>query len=302
MAAWRFNGGTVSEPGEAEYVEGREVSADLFSVLGISVLRGHVQGSDITQARFRFDVGAGFDQHLRHFQVILQLPGYDEQVLRENIQMKFFPRATGNSLIIAVTTTFVVTSLGTDAAYSLSRFVRPRTRKWVMFGLLVSRMLPLISVLIPIYMVLLASGLLDTLVGLIIVYSGLLLPFAIWIFEGLFRQFPRELEEAAIIDGASPFAVFTKVVLPLSWNGLFATGVFVFISTWSDFIVGFIMTNTEKAYPVSVVIARNMSSWHEPDWGVLNAAGVFAAIIPVVLAFVLRRLVARGRLAGALKG
>jgi multiple sugar transport system permease protein len=238
----------------------------------------------------------------RHFQVVLQLPGYDENVLRENMQMKFYPRATLNSLIIAISTTLIATVLGAVSAYSLSRFVGPRIRKWVMLGLLVSRMLPLISVLIPIYMMLLATGLLDTLVGLIVVYSGLLLPFAIWIFEGFFRSFPRELEEAATIDGASPFAIFTKVVLPLSWNGLFATGLFVFISTWSDFVVGFIMTNTEKAYPISVVIARNMSSWRDPDWGVLNAAGVFAAIIPVALAFVLRGLVARGRLAGALKG
>lgn len=215
--------------------------------------------------------------------------------------MKFYPRALANSLIIAISTTVIATTLGAVSAYSLSRFVGRRTRKWVMLALLVSRMLPLISVLIPIYMLLLATGLLDTLTGLIAVYSGLLLPFAIWISEGFFRSFPRELEEAAIIDGASPFAVFTRIVLPLSWNGLFAAGLFVFISTWSDFIVGFIMTNTEHAYPVSVVIARNMSSWHDPDWGVMNASGVIAAVMPVALAFLLRGLVASGRLAGAVK-
>ena len=237
-----------------------------------------------------------------HFRVILQLPGFDTQMLRQNIELKFFPKAMGNSIIIATVSTLVATFLGAVSAYSLCRFVQSRTRKWVMLGLLVSRMLPLISILIPIYMMLLASGLLDSITGLIIVYSGLLLPFVIWILEGFYRQFPIELEEAAVIDGASKFEVFRKVVMPLSWNGLFAAGVFVFISVWSDFMVGFIMTNTERAYTLSVVVARNLSSWREPDWGVLNAAGVVAALVPITLAFVLRGLVAGGRLAGALKG
>ena len=160
-------------------------------------------------------------------------------------------------------------------------------------------MLPVISVLIPIYLVLLKAGLLDTLAGLILVYSGLLLPFAIWILEAFFRQFPRDLEEAATIDGAAPFVVFTRVVMPLSWNALFAAGAFVFITTWSDFIVGFIMTSTERAYPLSVVLARNMSVWREPDWGIMNAAGLFAAMIPVALAFLLLTPVADRRAGSA---
>ena len=238
----------------------------------------------------------------RHFRVILQLPGYDEAALRENIHFKFYRRATGNSLVIATATMLVATLLGSVVAYSISRFLRPRARWWVLLGLLVSRMLPVVAVLIPIYLILLRAGLLDSLPGLVLVYSGLLLPFAIWILEAFFRSFPRDLEEAATIDGATPFVVFVRVVMPLSWNAVFAAGAFVFIATWSDFIVGFIMTSTERAYPLSVVIARNMTVWREPDWGILNAAGLFAALIPVVMAFLLRGLVARGRLAGAMKG
>lgn len=238
----------------------------------------------------------------RHFRVILQLPGYDEAALRENIHFKFYRRATGNSLVIATTTMLVATLLGSVVAYSISRFLGPRARWWVLLGLLISRMLPVVAVLIPIYLILLRAGLLDSLLGLVIVYSGLLLPFAIWILEAFFRSFPRDLEEAATIDGATPFAVFLRVVMPLSWNAVFAAGAFVFIATWSDFIVGFIMTSTERAYPISVVIARNMTVWREPDWGILNAAGLFAALIPVVMAFLLRGLVVRGRLAGAMKG
>lgn len=239
---------------------------------------------------------------LQHFFVILQLPGYRADVLRENIHFKFYRRATGNSFVLATVTTLASTALAAVFAYSISRFVGPRVRTWVLLGLLVSRMLPLISVLIPIYVMLLQVGLLDSLAGLTLVYCGLLLPFAIWILEGFFRAFPRDLEEAATIDGAAPFAIFTRIVVPLSWNGIFAAGAFVFISTWSDFIVGFIMTSSERAYPLSVVVARSMSVWREPDWGILNAAGLFAALIPVVVAFLLRGLVMRGRLAGALKG
>jgi ABC-type glycerol-3-phosphate transport system permease component len=239
---------------------------------------------------------------LEHFRVILQLPGYRADVLRENIHFKFYRRATGNSFLLATVTTLVSTALAAVFAYSITRFVGPRLRRWVLLALLVTRMLPLIAVLIPIYLMLLLAGLLDSLAGLTLVYCGLLLPFAIWILEGFFRGFPRDLEEAATIDGASPFAVFTRIVVPLSWNGIFAAGAFVFISTWSDFIVGFIMTSTERAYPLSVVVARSMSMWREPDWGILNAAGLFAALIPVLVAFLLRGLVMRGRLAGALKG
>lgn len=242
------------------------------------------------------------DPTLEHFRVILQLPGYRRDVLRENIHFKFYRRATGNSFVLATATTLVSTALAAAFAYSITRFASARVRRWVLLGLLVSRMLPLISVLIPIYVMLLLAGLLDSLVGLTIVYCGLLLPFAIWILEGFFRTFPRDLEEAATIDGATPFAIFARIVVPLSWNGIFAAGAFVFISTWSDFIVGFIMTSTERAYPLSVVVARSMSMWREPDWGILNAAGLFAALIPVVVAFLLRGLVMRGRLAGALKG
>ena len=237
-----------------------------------------------------------------HFRVILQLPGYDEDVLRENIHFQFYRRATFNSFVISLSTMLIATLLGSVFAYWISRYVRANVRRFVLLALLLSRMLPLISVLIPIYVMLLLTGMLDTLAGLIIVYSGLLLPFAIWILEGFYRHFPRDLEEAATIDGASPFGVFIRIVIPLSWNGFFATGAFVFISTWSDFIVGFIMTSTERAYPLSVVIARNMSVWREPDWGILNAAGLFAALIPVAMAFMLRRLVMRGRFAGAVKG
>ncbi len=237
-----------------------------------------------------------------HYRTLFQLPGSDRRVLDQNPQVRAFPRSLANSAIIAFGTVAICLTLGSLSAYSLSRFVRPRLRRWVLLGLLGTRMIPVISILIPVYLVLQALGLLNTLSGLILVYAGLLLPFVVWILEGFYRAFPVELEEAAAMDGCSPVRVFTRIVLPLSTNSLFAAGAFAFIGTWSDFIVGLVLTTSEAAWPISVVLAQSLNPITEPSWGLLNGAGLVAALIPATLAFVLRRTVMRGMLAGALKG
>src|SRR5207302_365948 len=141
-------------------------------------------------------------------------------------------------------------------------------------------------------------GLLNTLSGLVLVYSGLLLPFVIWILEGYYRDFPTEIEEAAAMDGCSPLRTFVSIVLPLSRNGLFAAAAFVFISVWSDFIVGLTLTSSEKAWPISVALAQALNPITEPNWGLLNAAGLVAALVPAILAFIFRGAVMCGLLSG----
>jgi multiple sugar transport system permease protein len=188
------------------------------------------------------------------------------------------------------------------SAYTLSRFVRRERQKLILLGLLATRMIPVVSILIPIYFALQRIGLLDTLSGLILVYSGLLLPFVIWILESYYRDFPVDLEEAAAIDGCSPLRAFTSIVLPLSRNGLFAAAAFVFISVWSDFIVGLTLTSSASAWPLSVAVAQALNPISEPNWGLLNAEGLVAALVPAVLAFMFRGAVMRGMLSGAVKG
>ena len=163
-------------------------------------------------------------------------------------------------------------------------------------------MIPVVSVLIPIYLGFQVLGMLNTLRGLVLVYTGLLLPFVIWILEGFYRGFPAELEEAAEMDGCSPLGVFLRIVVPLSANGLFATAAFVFISTWSDFIVGLVLTTSDAAWPISVALAQSLNPISEPSWGLMNGAGLVTALVPGVLAFLLRGAVMRGLLSGALKG
>jgi len=239
---------------------------------------------------------------LEHYRTLFQVPGGNRLVLDQNPHVRAFPRSFVNTLIIASGAVLICLTFGSVSAYSLSRFLGKRIRQWVLLSLLASRMVPVISVLIPIYLALQRVGMLNTLHGLILVYSALLLPFVIWILEGFFRSFPVELEEAAAIDGCSPFGVFSRVVLPLSANGLFAAGAFVLISTWSDFIVALVLTSSEVAWPISVVLAQSLNPITEPSWGLLNSAGLVTALVPAVLAFLLRGAVMRGMLSGALKG
>lgn len=237
-----------------------------------------------------------------HLRTLFQLPGANRTTLDQNPQFRAFPRSFLNSLMIASGSTIICVVLGSLAAYFLSRFVSRAGRRWTLLGLLASRMVPVVSVLIPIYFALQAAGLLNTIRGLIIVYAGLLLPFVIWILEGFFRTFPRQLEEAAAIDGCTPLGTFIRIVLPLSTNALFAAGAFAFISVWSDFIVGLALTTSDAAWPISVALAQALNPITEPSWGLLNSAGLVAALVPAVLAFLFRRAVIRGMLSGALKG
>ncbi len=237
-----------------------------------------------------------------HYRTLLRLPGGDRAEAEQNPQIQAFARALVNSLVLASATVAICLLFGSVSAYSLTRFVSARRRRVILFCLLGSRMLPVIVVLVPIYMGLQRLGLLDTLSGLILADAGLLLPFVIWILEGFYRSFPIELEEAAAIDGCSPTRIFARIVLPLSTNSLFAAGAFVFIAAWSDFIVALVLTASERAWPVSVVLAQSLNAITNPSWGLMNAAGLVTALVPAALALVFRGAVMRGLLGGALKG
>ncbi|HLJ61041.1 MAG TPA: carbohydrate ABC transporter permease [bacterium] len=237
-----------------------------------------------------------------HYRTLFQLRGADAREAEQNPQIRAFTRSFLNSLTLASVTVVICLVCGSVSAYSLTRFVRPGRRNVILFCLLGTRMLPVIAVLIPIYMGLQRVGLLDTLSGLILADAGLLLPFVIWILEGFYRTFPVELEEAAAIDGCSPTHIFTRIVLPLSSNSLFAAGAFVFIAAWSDFIVALVLTATERAWPLSVVLAQSLNAITNPSWGLMNSAGLMTAVVPALLAVIFRGAVMRGLLGGAVKG
>ena len=237
---------------------------------------------------------------LEHYATLFQTAGANAAALSQNPQVRAFPRSFANSLIIALATTVICVMFGSVSAYTLSRFVGRERQKLVLLGLLATRMIPVVSILIPIYFALQRLGLLDTLSGLILVYSGLLLPFVIWILEGYYRDFPHELEEAASIDGAGKLAFFFRMVLPLSLPGVITTGILAFVASWNQYLLPLFILNDEAAFTLPLGVQQFSSQYSEDTAKVLAFTSL--SMIPALIFFSLfeRRIV--GGLQGAVKG
>jgi multiple sugar transport system permease protein len=155
--------------------------------------------------------------------------------------------------------------------------------------------------MVPLFVTLRTLKLLNTLVGVIITLTGFLLPYTIWILQSFFASLPEELEDAARIDGCTRFGSFLRVVLPLSAPGMGAAGVIVFILSWNEFLIPFIVNTKAEVYPVPVLIATLVTDYHV--YYSLVCACILMGLLPsVALALLLQRYVTRGLLAGALKG
>jgi arabinogalactan oligomer/maltooligosaccharide transport system permease protein len=205
-----------------------------------------------------------------------------------------------NSIVVALLTTVVGVFLSCTAAYALSRFRFP-VRKASLSAFLVVQMFPATLLLIPLYVVLEKLGLLNSIAGLVLVYSTTAIPFCVWTLKGYFDSLPRELEEAARIDGASQWMIFRKIILPLARPGIAVTALFSFMTAWNEFIMAStFMTNQDK-YTLPVLIQQSVTE-HSANYG-LFAAGAVVTSIPVMVAFyVLQRYLVGGLTAGAVKG
>ena len=211
-----------------------------------------------------------------------------------------FMHAFRNSLIIAFTTTLLNLVIGSMAAYAIAR-LPGRWTKAFMYTNLASRMVPLMVLMIPLFVIMRHLKLLNTLSGIIIALTGFLLPYTIWILYSFFISLPAELEDAARVDGCSRFGTFLRIILPLSAPGIAAAGAIVFIFSWNEFFIPFVVTSKADVMPVPVLIASLISDWHV--YYTLASASVLLGVLPsVVLALLLQRYVVRGLTAGALKG
>ncbi|HLP65996.1 MAG TPA: carbohydrate ABC transporter permease [Rhizobium sp.] len=211
-----------------------------------------------------------------------------------------FPTFFKNSLIVSGATAAVVTVLASLSGYALSRFSF-RAKYWIVALMLLTQMFPLVMLVAPIFKILSPLGLTNSLTGLVIVYSAFNVPFATFLMQSFFDGIPKDLEEAAMIDGATQFVAFRQIILPLTLPGIAATLGFVFTAAWSEllFALMLISGNDAATFPVGLL---SFVSKFSVDFGQMMAAGVLA-LIPACLFFLLiQRYLVQGLTAGAVKG
>ncbi|MBH25761.1 MAG: ABC transporter [Myxococcales bacterium] len=211
-----------------------------------------------------------------------------------------FGRQLFNSLVISLSTTIVGIFMACTAAYAFSRFSFPGRRAGLMM-FLVSQMFPGTLMLIPLYVILDALGLLNQVLGLILVYSTTSIPFCVWMLKGYFDTIPRDLEESAIIDGASPFTTFWRIILPLARPAIAVTALFSFMTAWNEFILATTFMSTETSYTLPVTL-RNYVGEYSTYWGYFAAGAILVSIPVMALFFLLQKNLVGGLTAGAVKG
>lgn len=210
-----------------------------------------------------------------------------------------FPKSFANSLIVSVGSTAIAIILGVPGAYALSRMDMGRSNQ-LSIVILASRMAPPIAFTIPYFLAYRHIGLLDSRLGLIIIYLTFNLSLVVWLMRSFFDATPRALEEAAWIDGASLWQSFVKIILPLSGPGLAATAILCFLYSWNDFFFALILTRTEATTaPVAIVNFMNYEGW---AWGKIAAGGAMVMLPVLVFSFLVRRFLIQGMTAGAIKG
>ena len=206
------------------------------------------------------------------------------------------------SAIVSVGSTLCALVIGTLAAYALARFELPwRLNRHLSLWILSTRMFPAIVTAVPLFLMMRDLRLLNTRASLIIVYTAFNLPFVVWMMRGFFADLPRDLEEAALVDGDSRLGALVRVVLPLVAPGLAATAVFCLIISWNEFLFALVMTQTDAAMTLPVGIAGRVTQY-EIKWGVMSAAAAVALAPILVFALALQKYLVRGLSLGAVKG
>ncbi|MEE3045039.1 MAG: carbohydrate ABC transporter permease [Pseudomonadota bacterium] len=211
-----------------------------------------------------------------------------------------FPHYFLNSVIVAGTTAIVTTLVAALTGYAFSRFAF-RGKVIIVALMLITQMFPLVMLIAPIFKILAPLGLTDSLTGLIIVYTAFNVPFATFLMQSFFDGIPKDLEEAAMIDGNTRFEAFRAIILPLTLPGVAATLGFVFTAAWSELLFALMLVSSESASTFPVGLLSFVSKF-SVDFGQMMAAGVLA-LIPACLFFLLiQRYLVQGLTAGAVKG
>ena len=211
-----------------------------------------------------------------------------------------YPRWFVNTLMIALGTTLMSVTIATLAGYAMSRF-----RFWgrALYGntLLVVQMFPGVMLAIPLFLIFSRLRLVDTYWSLLITYMSFALAFAVWMLKGYFDAIPREIEEAALIDGASRIQVLWRIILPLSAPGITTVAVFAFLLAWNDFFFAYILLVKDTNYTLQMGLYSFIKQFHT-EWNYLMTASILTTLPVLVFFFGLQRFLVRGLIAGATKG
>ncbi|MBD3306457.1 ABC transporter permease subunit [candidate division KSB3 bacterium] len=223
------------------------------------------------------------------------LETYDKILIQEQFY-KFFL----NSFLIAVGASLLALAIAAPATFAFTQW-EFRGKESLFFTSLIGRMFPPVTTLIPIYLMLKFLQLLDTHLGLILIYAAFLIPLVLLILREFFGQVPKEICECARLDGASSFQVFLRIVLPLSINGLIAAGTLCFVEAWNEFLFALVLTSfTAKTAPV--VLATFVENEGMIQWGALAALGVCTVLPTVLFMIFLHKFLIKGLTLGSLKG
>ena len=219
---------------------------------------------------------------------------------RDATHQAFFWHAVKNSVIITTVVVALSLVLAFLAALALAKFSF-YGRKAFIVVILGVQMVPLAALIIPLYITMARLHQVDKLSGVIIVYLTFVLPFAVWTLRGFLMGVPKELEESAMVDGATRFGAFVRILLPLVGPGLVATSIFAFIQAWNEFIIAYVFLHTPEKQTLMVWLA-SFTTLRGTDWGPLMAGATLCALPVVVFFLLVQRKIAFGLTAGAVKG
>lgn len=209
------------------------------------------------------------------------------------------PHSLLNSLIIAISVALINLVVATPAAYAIARYPF-RGRGLILNGMLASRMVPSLVLMVPFYLLFRSVGLIDSLQAVIVAHTAISVPFSIWILRGHFVNVPVEIEKAARVDGCSRFTAFWRVALPLAAPGLVVMALFAFMLSWNEFLLALVLTQSPDILPVQPTLA-GLSGYQGVSYGFLFAGSVLSAIPPALIALILQRRLTQGLLEGSVK-
>lgn len=251
--------------------------------------------------KMAFSESQNFKVSLNPIPESISLNNFIEVIFAKNMagQYIFFYQLL-NSVAVSFITTLLGVLLATTAAYAFSRFKFPLRRAGLM-AFLVTQMFPGTMMMIPLYIIMDRLGLLNHLMGLALVYSTTSIPFCVWTLKGYFDTIPKELEESAMIDGASRLKIFIKIILPLARPAIAVTALFSFMTAWNEFILAATFMNKETSYTLPVMLQHFVGA-HNTEWGHFAAGAIIVALPVVILFYFLQKNLISGLTAGSVKG